>query len=236
MVFFQINIVRFLTVHIVILGMSIFCFIISLLVIKRGRKRLNYTFSGFYLCSGIAALINVIYAFLFVNPAVLILHFITYYLFCFAFIFLLLFNLIIIKSEKLFSPDKQLIIIILYAALLLILAFIPNGLKIDQTTNWEPKYSLIFFCYAISIVSCIGIIPNIYLSIKIYKEFENESLKKKWKLYFIGMCIYFVIFYLTSLANYLSSQEYNLILSIILFTSFPAILLVYFGVGRQLEN
>ncbi|HEY0089757.1 MAG TPA: hypothetical protein VGB37_12995 [Candidatus Lokiarchaeia archaeon] len=232
----QMDLARIITIYVVYLGMAIFNMFLIFLVLRRDTKKLNKIFCGFYLCSAIGLIINVIYAPLEVNPLVLILHFITYYLFCLAFCFLLIFNLILLKSEKILTSKKQLIIFVVYSALLMALVFIPNGIVIDDTTGWKPTYSLIFFIYAISIVSCIGIIPIVHYSIEIYKTFEDKIIRKRWKMYFIGMFIYFVVFYLTSISNYLNIQSFRVFISIISLLLFGAIVLVYLGVGRQLAK
>jgi hypothetical protein len=235
-IIFQIDTARLITVYVVYVGMAIFNIFLILLVLRRDTKKLNKVFCGFYLCSAIGLIINAIYAALHVNPLVLILHFITYYLFCLAFVSLLIFNLILLKSEKLVTPKKQLAILLVYGGLLIILAFIPNGITIDASTDWKPRYSLIFFIYAISVVSCVGIIPITYYAIEIYKKIEDDTVKKRWIMYFVGMFIYFVIFYLTSLSNYLNIQTFRVFISIISLSLFVAILLVYLGVGRQLSK
>ena len=118
----------------------------------------------------------------------------------------------------------------------MILAFIPDGFVINETTDWKPKYSLTFFIYAIVIVSVFGILPILYSSIEIYKEIEDQNIKKRWKLYIIGLSIYFVVFYLTSLSNYLNIQIFRNFVSILSLSLFAAIILIYLGVGRQLSK
>jgi len=235
----QMDLARTITIYVVYLGMAIFSIFIIFLILRRDTKKLNKIFCGFYLCSAIGVIINAIYAPLELNPLVLILHFITYYLFCLAFCFLLIFNLILLKSEKIITLKKQLIILVIYGGLLLVMApiaFLMDGITIDETTFWKPKYSLFFFIYAISVVSCIGIIPIVHYSIEIYKTFEDKIIRKRWKLYFIGMFIYFVVFYLTSLSNCLNIQVFRDYISIISLLLFGAIALIYLGVGRQLAR
>ena len=235
-IIYQIDTTRLITIYVVYLGMAIFNIFLIFLVLRRDTKKLNKIFCGFYLSSAVGLIINAIYAVLQVNPLVLILHFITYYLFCLAFVFILILNLILLKSEKIVTQKKQLAILLVYGGLLMGLAFIPYGITIDASTDWKPKYSLLFFVYAISVVTCFGILPITYYAIQIYKEIEDYTVKKRWIIYFVGMFIYFVVFYLTSLSNYLHIQNFRIFISIISLSLFGAILLVYLGVGRQLSK
>jgi hypothetical protein len=50
------------------------------------------------------------------------------------------------------------------------------------------------------------------------------------------MFIEFVVFYLTSISNYLNIQAFRVFISIISLLLFGAIVLVYLGVGRQLAK
>ena len=213
MVLFQFDIARFIQVYVVQLGMGIFYFIIGLMILKRDTKRLNQLFATFYILSASAAIINVIYASIFIIPVVKYLHFLTYFLFCFAIVYLLIFNLIILKSEKLFTIKKHNIIAGTYAVSLLILILIPGGITINKSTNWKPVWSLPFLIYALIVISC-AIIPTTYFSIQVYRELEDKFVKKKWAFYIIATLIYFAILYVASISNYLNDPTFRLITSI----------------------
>ena len=88
----QMDAARIIQVYVFQLGMGIFFLLIALLILKRDRKRLNVIFSAFFLCIFLGTLVNVIYAPLNVNPAVLFLHLITDFLLFLSVIFLLIFN------------------------------------------------------------------------------------------------------------------------------------------------
>ena len=145
--------IRAFQIYVVQLGSGFFYLIIFLLVLRRDTKRLNQIFSGYFLCVFIGAVLNVIYASLNINPTVLILHFLTWYFFTFGFVFLLIFNLIILLSEKRMTSQKQLIIIIIYAIILFSVFFIPEGIKIDDSTGWKPVWSLLFLISVLIILS-----------------------------------------------------------------------------------
>ncbi|HEY0089759.1 MAG TPA: hypothetical protein VGB37_13005, partial [Candidatus Lokiarchaeia archaeon] len=62
MVLFEMDVVRFIQIYIVQLGMGIVVVFIGLLILKRSTKRLNQIFATFYLLVAAATITNVIYA------------------------------------------------------------------------------------------------------------------------------------------------------------------------------
>jgi len=232
----QMDIARFITVYIVQLGMGIIYFLIGLFILKRDTKRLNQLFSTFYLLSASATFINVIYVSLTVNPVVKYLHFLTYYLFCFAIVYLLIFNLILLKSEKVFSIKKHNLIALIYGGLLFGLVFIPKGVTIDASTEWKPVWSLPFLIYALVVVTCCGTVPTTYYSLQVYKKLESEELKKRWAFNIVAILGYFAILYLTSVSNYLNNPTFRLITSIAGLSLFVTAYLLFYSVARQIEK
>ncbi len=207
----------------------------AIIILKRGKKRTNLYLSSFYLFTAIGGLINIIYANIFVENIVYILHFITYYVLSYSLIFLLIFTLILLKPVDIFKTKIQITLLILVGILLLGLLFIPNGIQINQSTNWKPNWSWSFFLYSIIVCSAILIIPTSYYSLKIYFKFENQHLKKKWKYFLLGLFAYFFLFYGTSFSNTLNSDTFRLIWSLISLPTLIALYFIYYGVGRQLE-
>jgi len=238
MVLCQMDLARFLTVYIVQLGMGIIYIIFGLIILKRGTKRLNQIFSTFYLLSASGTIVNVVYVSFTINPLVKILHFITYYLFCFAILYLLVFTLIVLKSEKVFTVKKHNLMAVIYGGLLLGLAPIGwyGGITIDASTDWRPVWSLAFLLYALIVISVCAIIPTLYYSIQVYKKFEDEIIKKKWLFYILAIIGYFAILYLTSISNYLNNPSFRLFTSITGLTLFATAFLLYYGVGKEIEK
>ncbi len=237
MVLFQVDTARFIQIYIVQLGMGIIYIIFGLMILRRDTKRLNQLFSTFYLLSASATIVNVVYVSLNVNPLVKILHFITYYLFCFAMVYLLIFTLIVLKSEKVFTVKKHNLIAIIYGGALLVLAPIGwyGGITIDASTNWKPVWSLTFLIYALIVIS-FCIIPTIYYSVEVYKKFEDEIIKKKWLFYILAILGYFAILYISSVSNYLNDPSFRLMTSILGLTLYATAFLLYYGVGKQIEK
>ncbi|MFX1338264.1 MAG: hypothetical protein ACFFDK_06625 [Promethearchaeota archaeon] len=237
MVLCQVDTARFIQIYVVQLGMGIIYIIFGLIILRRSTKRLNQLFSTFYLLSASATIINVVYVSLYVNPLVKILHFITYYLFCFAIVYLLIFTLIVLKSERVFTIKKHNLIAVIYGGFLLGLAPIGwyGGITIDASTNWRPVWSLAFLVYALIVISgCI--IPTLYYSIQVYKKFEDEIIKRKWLFYILAILGYFTILYISSISNYLNDPTFRLMTSISGLSLYATAFLLYYGVGRQIEK
>jgi len=214
---------------------AIFFLYMAYRVLRRGTKQLNLYLSSFYLFSTTGGILNMVYANIFNEAIVHIMHFLTYYLICLSLGFLLIFVLILIKPTNQFKFRTQTIILVIFCLLLLGLFFIPNGIVINESTTWKPNWSWIFFIYSIVVCSSFAIIPTTYYSIRIYRKFENEYLKKKWKYFFIGVFAYFFLYYGTSFSNTLNDDTFRFIWSLLSLPTLISLYWIYHGVGRQLE-
>jgi len=226
---------RFVQIYIVQGLFALFFLYMAYLVLKRGRKTLNLYIGSFYLSTTIGGIINMIYATIFNETIVFIMHFLTYFLFCFSMIFILIFVLILVKPAKQIKFNLQLLILIIFGLLIMGLLLIPNGIIINASTNWKPDWNWYFLIYSVITCTSIVIIPTIFYSIKIYRKFESEYLKKKWKYFLIGISAYFFLYYGTSLSNTLNDDTFRFIWSLISLPTLIALYLIYYGVGRQLE-
>jgi len=74
MVLLEMDIIRFIQIYIVQLGMGIVVIFIALLILKRSTKRLNQIFATFYLLIAAATITNVIYASFTIKWVVSVLH------------------------------------------------------------------------------------------------------------------------------------------------------------------
>ena len=229
------DIARFLQIYIIQGGFALFFLYMAYVVLKRGKKKSNLYLSSFYLSSTIGGTINIIYANIFDETIVHVLHFITYYLLCFSMVFLLIFVLIVLKPPNFINKRTQFLILVLYSVSLLVLLLIPRGIIIDQSTNWKPNWSWSFLIISIIVCSSIVILPTSYYSMKIYGKLGNIQLKKKWKYFLIGVSAYFFLYYGTSLSNTLNHDTFRLLWSIISLPTLIALYLIYYGVGRQLD-
>ena len=237
---YQFDVVRFITVYIAQGGIAAVFLILAYLILKRDTKRLNVIFSAFYISVSIGLLLNFIYFPLTDETVVLILNFFTNYFIAFGLIFLPLFDLILLKSEKIITTTKQLAIILGYAAILLFMTtflLIPGaGVDISAQTDWKPVYTLPFYLYIIITIS-IPIVSTIYLSFKINKRFEDALLKKKWKYFLIGVFELITFTYAIFTSNYLNIPLFRTVIGVLgLFLSVSGGYLCYYGVGRQIEH
>jgi len=223
---------RFIQVFVVQGLAGLFYLFIGYKIIRRETKGINFILSNFYFFVAIGAIINIVYVNIFDETITLVLHFITYYLFCLSLIFLLIFLLILLRSSEIITSKKQLTIFTIYALLLFVLWFIPDGMKFNEV-SWKPEWSWSFFIYSIVICSSIAIGPTIYVSFKIYRSFQKEILKKKWKYFLIGIFGYFFLYYGTSLSNTLADPTFRLIWSILSLPSLISIFFIYYGVAKQ---
>ena len=229
-----IDIARFIQVFLVQGLAGLFFLFIAYRILKRESKGPNLILSGFYLSVAFAVIINVIYAFILVESVVHILHFLTYYLLCLSLIFLLVFVLLVDKSDKVITPKIQLGLIITFGVLLLGLWFIPNGIVINASTDWKPEWSWPFLTYSFIICSSIAIVPTTYYSLKLYLKFEYKELKKKWKYFLVGIFAYFFLYYGTSISNTLADPTFRLIWSLASLPALISLYFVYYGVAKQL--
>jgi len=229
-----IDIARFIQVFLVQGFAGLFYLFIAYKILKREAKGLNRILSSFYLCVALAVILNVVYAFIFVEEVVYILHITTYYLLCFPLILLLVFVLILLKSEDVFTPKLQSILVVVFGILLLGLWLIPNGVTINESTNWKPDWSWIYLLYSFTVCSLFAIFPTIYLSIKLYLKFEYKELKKKLKYFLIGIGAYFFLYYGTSISNALNDPTFRIIWSLLSLPMVVSLYFVYFGVAKNL--
>lgn len=233
------DLARIIQVYVLQLGVGgIFYILMALLILRRDRKRLNWIFSAFFLSVSIGTIINVIYAPLTIEPIVLVLHFMTYYLFCFAMVFLLIFDLILIKSEKIINSKRQLMIITIFAILLagqFFIGVLGGGITINESTDWKPVWSLPFFLYSVIVCFIFAIVPTINYALQIYKKFDDNTLRKKWKFFLIGIIWYYIFWFGTSLSNLLDIPLFRTLWALVGITVFISAYFIYYGVGRQIQ-
>ncbi|MHA2288796.1 MAG: hypothetical protein ACXABG_08410 [Promethearchaeota archaeon] len=241
MVFFQLTPGRIITVYIA-QGVIIFFFLyIALRILLRDRKRLNVIFAGLYISPVIGVFLNFIYAPLTDETIVLAMNFLTNFTSIYAPIFIVVFDLILLKSEKIISTGKQLAILIGYGVAVLcmgiFLLFPGYGVTINLGTNWTPVWSLPFFLYVIVVLTCFATIPAFYFSIKIYQKFEDASLKKKWRFFIYGYIALMTFMYAIFISNTLNNATFRLIAGVVgLILALLGGFLMYYGVGRQIEK
>ncbi|MGV9172073.1 MAG: hypothetical protein ACOC44_05570 [Promethearchaeia archaeon] len=227
---------RFILIYIVQLGIGgIFYSIMGYMILRRDTKNINCIFSSFFISVAIGTVINVIYAAIETKIVVRILNILTYYLFCFGQVFLLLFSLILLKSESEIGKKKQITIITAFAILLLGLFIVGLGFEgVTVNDEWKPVWSLSFLVYSMFLCVPFIIIPTMFYTGKIYKKFRDQKLKKKWKFYLFGICIYFFVWGGTTLSNFLDDAFFRTVWSFIALFGLISTYMIYYGVGKQI--
>jgi hypothetical protein len=155
-------------------------------------------------------------------------------------IFVVVFDLILLKSEKIISTSKQLAILIGYGIVVLcmgIFLFFPGyGIAIGPP-NWTPVWSIPIFLYVVLSLTCCATIPGLYFSIKIYQKFEDAQLKKKWRFFIYGYIALMTFMYAIFISNILNDTTFRLIAGVLgLGLALLGGFLMYYGVGRQIEK
>ena len=241
MVYFQLTPGRIITVYIA-QGVIFLVFLyLAIRILLRDRKRLNIIFAGLYISPAIGLLINFIYAPMTDEFIVLILNFFTNFGLFYAPIFIVVFDLILLKSEKVISTSKQLMILFIYGIAMfsmVFLLFIPGfGVTINSGTNWSPVWSLPFFLYVVLVETIGALIPSLYFSFQIYKKFEDEQLKRKWRFFIFGFIALMTFMYAIFISNYLGDPTVRLLIGVVgLILALLGGFLMYFGVGKQIEK
>ena len=228
------DLARFIQVFIVQGFAGFFYLFVWFKILKREARGLNLILSNFYLFVAAGVITNIVYVNIFDATIVYILHFITYYLLCLSLIFLLIFVLVLLKSENVVTIQKQIILVVIFSILIFGLWFIPNGITINASTLWKPEWSWFFFLYSITVCSVFAIVPTIYYSFKIDKSFKFKDLRKKWRYFLIGIGGYFFLYYGTSLSNTLADPTFRLIWSFLSLPCIASLYFIYYGVAKQL--
>jgi hypothetical protein len=134
-----------------------------------------------------------------------------------------------------FSSTKQYLIFTAYLILLfIILLLTPVGLTLNESTDWHPVYTDFYFAYIMIILS-IPFVITLYFSVQIYKSFQNEDLRRRWKYFGFGITGLYVFAYSTLIIYKMLSGVIVLIMSLI---DFVLIILssffVYYGAIKEI--
>jgi hypothetical protein len=230
----MIDLPRFIQVFIVQGLMGMFYLYMAYRILKRDTKGINLILSGFYICGGSGVIINMIYAFVFHEIIVIILHFFTYFVLCLSFVFLLIFVLILVKSEEKINKKVRRLLIISFSILFFGLLFIPNGITINSSTNWKPEWSFWFCIYSVILLSIFTIFPTLFYSLRLYNKFEHQELRKRWKFFIIGIIFYFFLYYGTTISNTLADPTFRLVWSLVSLPIIISAYFIYYGVVKQI--
>jgi len=234
---YQIDPSRFIIIYIAQSIFVVYFTLITLQVLRRKRQRLNIIFSFFFITIIIANILNMVYAAMENEPVILVLNFFTNFFLCFGPIFIFIVNMLILESTIIFSVKRQNRYILYYGLLLLVGMAIFYFLgEVSVTTEFRPKFSLIFLIFILGITVAFVVVPIVSTSLKIYFSFEMKALKRKWIFYVIGFLGSISIAYLVFINNYLDNDSFRLLVAIYSISVILWGYLMYYGIGFKLKK
>ncbi|MHA1856139.1 MAG: hypothetical protein ACTSYY_08830, partial [Promethearchaeota archaeon] len=213
------------------------------------RNRISITLSLVFIIPAIGILINILYRTFNTYEFSLIGNKFTIVLSCLGLINIYFFVELVSKSQVSFSLKKQIIIFVIYALLLSVLFFIPNGVDFEYKSGLGiegyksrdpddlgvPVWSTAFFLYGL-ILSQLLALWLVYITIKQYQEFGKGSVYGRKYIYtLIGMILMDVVIVGSFVFNWLNDplgRTINLLVGIFIF---PAIILLYLGLRQEKE-
>jgi hypothetical protein len=199
-------------------------------ILKRGHKRrINQVFFAFLLITAIGLIFNISYRVI-NDPAYNIIgNMITIFLVDVSLIFLLLFHLIIWKSEKIIT-DRIKIGVIIFWTVLCSLLFIIDGVTFNAEN--KPVWPLNFFTHGIIIISALyGLI--IFVNVQVYSRFETQDLKKKYLNTIISTTMFFWVSFGNYLANFLNNPIFRDVFTYSAIIVIPGAIMFYIGLKRE---
>ncbi|MFX1445584.1 MAG: hypothetical protein ACFFHV_19380 [Promethearchaeota archaeon] len=211
-------------------------------ILKRNPKnRLNQLFSLFYISLITAITLNAVYA-TFSDPSLetlaSFLNVLAFYFSCLAAGFLFECIFMLYNPRIMAQIKNQILFILIYGGIMLILFFIPGGATIkilDNGTQLSPVWNFPFFAFSLTIVLILFIL-SFWMSIRIYSQFENRKLAKRFLYFIIGIFIFYYIPIGVTISNYLNSPGIRLIFGISAGIIFIGVIFIYYGIGESIQD
>ncbi len=234
MIFQELDLQRIFVVWIaqgVIILIFLFLFI---KILGRKRNRYSIIISMIYFFAATGFSLNLIYVLLTQDLLIIILDFLMIYLILISLIFVLLFNLNLLQTIQIFTLKKQRIIFIFYAIIIFLALYFPMDTTIAE--NYAPLYSWTKCIVIIVFYTGAFMIPLLYTSILVYKTFESNEMKKRWRFYLIGVIFFCIAFYNLILYTTWLDETFQIISApILLIVIITGGFFIYYGVGKSLE-
>jgi hypothetical protein len=150
-------------------------------------------------------------------------------------IFLVLFLIKLLSNPEDFSKKKRNLYILLYSLGAFLIVMIPEGITVNEGTNWAPHFSWVFLISVYILFSSFITIPTIVNLIKLLKVFEDKILRRRLLLFFYGTIGTIIGVYGAALYNSWDDPTYKVIWSLIqLFLIPTSSLMIYYGIGKEL--
>ena len=233
-------IVRLIVVSVLQLWPIIYLSFFAYKLLNRAKNRSTYILSGYFITTALAYFLATISIFLSNTPFAYIAYVVSIYFFVFSFSFIINFSWILTKLDEKSCNTKFFLRVTLYAILslyVLVIAIPFNGITLNSSTGWIPHYSWFFLAINWMYFLIFLIIPQVYLSRKILKEYEGVVLKKRLILFtfsvFLVLLLAISLFLYHTWTENLIFRAFHLIIGLVFGIS--AAYLIYKGFGKELE-
>jgi hypothetical protein len=209
-------------------------------LLNRAKNRSTYILSGYFITTALAYFLATISIFLSNTPFAYIVYVVSIYFFVFSYSFLINFSWLLTRLDEKPDHTKLYLRIIIYSILslyVIIISILFNGISLDASTGWTPKYSWFFLGFSWIYFLILLIIPQIYYSFKISKVYEGVVLKKRLNLFifsvFLGLMLAISLFLYHTWTKNLIFRTFHISIGIVFGIS--AAYLIYKGFGKELE-
>lgn len=213
---------------------TIFFLILVYKVLKRKRNRLSITLSMVFIIENAGLILNFVYLLIEINKAEIILYLLYFsssIFVLFAPIFIFIFINILLRVD--FSNKKYFIIVFSYAIGCILIHLIPGGITFSE--NWTPIYSLTFFIVALVFITLAIVVPMILYSMRLYHNFIDRDLKRRVKMFLVGITEMISLLYGVILFNTWQDPIFKNIYSIlVIFLLVSSGLLIYYGIAKTM--
>lgn len=210
---------------------------LGLKVIIRKNDKYSRYLSAFYFSQLLVFIINIVYAFIFVDYIVYYMYLALLYIGSIGFGFLLIFyGMIFFEKHEYFHKWKsQACYILIYAVVLLGIFLIPENVVINEGSDWKPVYSFHFMLYMIIVNLIMAGVPLTIISIKTYTSMKAPEIKRKYLSFWIALYLYFFVLIATIILNFLNMNSLNLLYFVIGSVMLPSAYLMYYGLKMKIK-
>ena len=232
---------RIITISLTQIWPIIYTSILAYKVIKRAKNQLTYTLSFIFAINSIVYFLP-IFSVLFINVSGMIayaFYIIPFFLFIFNQGLIVIFTWLLTKLGEKFSIIKIITLIIidgLISSYVFWIGILFGGIRYDSETGWIPTFSLEFAYLSWIIATIVFLLPEMLLSIKIIITYEGKIMRKRIRLFLIGMFLEFMfIYYLVLYNTWVENQVFRMFNPLIalplgIFSAY----FIYKGFGKEL--
>ena len=205
-------------------------------ILQRGpSKRINQMFFLFLGLTALGMFVNVAYRLIGVDFWNITLNKVTIFLSTVSIVFLLIFNLIILKSDKIITDKIKLVMIIAWIIICCGYFFIEGGVTWGHEEVGDagvPIWSVPFAVFGIIIGQLLWS-ATLIVVIQIYRRFEDQKLRRKYISTIVAIAIFDWILIGNCINNMIDNDTFRLIFLITSILVIPAGILLYMGVKRD---